>query len=53
MHPFILEQPAKDNDYTVKVYLYDKPGGDGIMKFDLYYIPKTPDQLGIQIPWNK
>ena len=53
MHPFILEQPAAENDYTVKVYLYDVPGGAGWCKFDLYYIPKTPDELGLRIPWQK
>jgi len=40
MHPFILEQPTADNDYTVKVYLDDQPGGNGWMNFDLYYLDK-------------
>ncbi len=53
MHPFILEQPTADNDYTAKVYLYDKPGGHGLMEFDLYYIPKSPKELGLVIPWEK
>ncbi len=53
MHPFILEQPSKDNDYTVQVYLYDQPGGDGIMEFDLYYIPWSPEEVGLNIPWKK
>ncbi|MFH1743301.1 MAG: hypothetical protein ABIH23_30210 [bacterium] len=52
MHPFILEQPTAENDYTVRVYLYDKPGGQGLMKFDLYYIPKSPAELGLEIPWE-
>ncbi|MFC1794812.1 DUF4838 domain-containing protein, partial [Planctomycetota bacterium] len=42
MHPFVLQQPNKENDYTTKIYLYDKPGGFGIVNFDLYYIPKNP-----------
>jgi hypothetical protein len=53
MHPFILEQPTEDNDYTVKVYLYDVPPGAGWCKFDLYYISESPEELGLQIPWNK
>lgn len=53
MHPFILEQPSKKNNYTVKVYLYDVPGGAGWCKFDLYYISKRPDELGLEIPWQK
>ena len=51
MHPFILEQPTKENGYSVKVYLYDVPPGAGWCKFDLYYIPKTPAELGLEIPW--
>ncbi|NLN92310.1 MAG: hypothetical protein GX130_03240 [Candidatus Hydrogenedens sp.] len=38
MHPFILEQPSAENDYTLKVYLDDQPGGNGWMIFDLYYL---------------
>ncbi|VAX27508.1 hypothetical protein MNBD_IGNAVI01-1397 [hydrothermal vent metagenome] len=53
MHPFILEQPSKENNYTVKVYLYDVPGGAGWCKFDLYYISKSPEELGLKIPWQK
>jgi hypothetical protein len=53
MHPFILEQPSAENDYTVTVYLYDKPGADGIMEFELYYIPKAPEQVGLNLPWKK
>jgi len=53
MHPFILEQPCKENKYTVKIYLYDVPGGAGWCKFDLYYLPKKPVELGLEIPWCK
>lgn len=53
MHPFILEQPSIENNFTVKVYLYDVPGGAGWCKFDLYYIPKSPEELGLEIPWQK
>ncbi len=52
MHQFILEQPAAENDYTVTVYMYDKPGADGIMEFELYYIPKTPKEIGLNLPWK-
>ena len=52
MHPFILEQPVEENNYSVKVYLYDAPGGYGIVNFDLYYIPERPEELGLEIPWK-
>ncbi len=53
MHPFILEQPGRDNDYTVRIYLDDLPGGQGWMKFDLYYVPEPPENLGLEIPWSR
>lgn len=52
MHPFVLEQPGPENDYTARIYLDDVPGGNGWMKFDLYYIEKTPEELGLQVPWR-
>ncbi len=52
-HPFILEQPSKDNDYTVTLYLSDFPEhGYSWWKFELYYISKTPDALGLVPPWD-
>lgn len=48
----MLEQPSPENDYTVRIYLDDMPGGNGWMIFDLYYIPEPPESLGLQIPWT-
>jgi hypothetical protein len=53
MHQFILEQPSAENNYTVTVYLYDKPGADGIMEFELYYIPRSPEAVGLNMPWKR
>jgi len=53
MHPFVLEQPGPDNDYTARIYLDDLPGGQGWMIFDLYYIPEPPENLGLEIPWSE
>ena len=53
IHPFILEQPNEENNYAVTVYMYDKPGADGIMEFELYYIPKSPKEIGLELPWKK
>jgi len=51
MHPFVLQQPNEQNDYTTKIYLYDKPGGFGIVNFDLYYISRPPEELGLKNSW--
>ena len=53
MHPFVLEQPGEENNYTAKIYLFDEPGGGDWFKFDLYYIPESPKDLELEIPWNK
>jgi hypothetical protein len=47
LHPFVLEQPNAQNDYTAKIYLYDVPGGAGWVKFELYYLLKSPKELGL------
>ena len=51
--PFVLEQPSKENDYTVTLYLSDSPmHGYSWWKFELYYIPRSPQELGLEIPWK-
>ncbi len=52
MHPFILEQPSAENDYTAKIYLYDVPGGAHWVKFNLYFINEGPEALGLRLPWK-
>lgn len=52
--PFVLEQPSSENDYTVTLYLSDSPmHGYSWWKFELYYIPRPPEELGLEIPWGK
>jgi hypothetical protein len=53
MHPFILQQPNAENNYTVRIYLDDLPGGQDWMKFDLYYIEQNPEELRLAIPWGE
>ncbi len=48
MHPFILEQPCEDNDYTVTIYLNDVEGGRSWWEFDLYYITKPHMELDLK-----
>jgi len=51
--PFVLEQPSEENDYTVTLYLSDSPmHGYSWWKFELYYIPRSPEELGLEIPWK-
>ncbi len=52
IHPFVLEQPTAENDFTATILLNDLPGGAGWCKFDLYYIDQTPEQLGLADPWK-
>jgi len=52
--PFVLDQPTKENNYTATIYLSDYPRhGYSWWKMELYYIPKPPEELGINMPWQK
>ena len=52
--PFVLEQPSVENNYTVTLYLSDSPmHGYSWWKFELYYIPRPPEELGLDVPWGK
>jgi hypothetical protein len=50
--PFILRQPTAGNNYTADVYMYDIPEGRDWVKFDLYYIDKSPQESGLEVPWQ-
>ena len=53
LHPFVLEQPTAENDYTVRVYFDDLPGGKDWMKCELYYVPRRPRDVGLELPWKQ
>ncbi len=48
LHPFVLEQPSAENSYVARVYLNDLPGGANWWEFELYYIPRPPEELGVR-----
>ncbi|MBI3853354.1 MAG: hypothetical protein HY298_24165 [Verrucomicrobia bacterium] len=52
LHQFVIEQPSQANSFTAKIYLNDAPGGKGINRFDLYYVLKKPEELGLSVPWQ-
>ena len=51
IHPFVLEQPSEANDYTAQVYLCHPGPGAGWFRFDLYYVPDSPERLGMAMSW--
>ncbi|MCB9782822.1 MAG: hypothetical protein H6751_07640 [Candidatus Omnitrophica bacterium] len=51
LHPFVLEQPTEANDFTARIYFEDEPGGHGWVRCELYYVEKSPEELGLSIPW--
>ena len=53
IHPFVLEQPSAKNDFTARIYLDDLPGSKDWVICELYYIPRSPAELGLQLPWEK
>jgi len=52
LHPFVLEQPTSENDYTFKLYLADRGRGYAWWAFELYYVERTPEQVGLAVPWQ-
>jgi hypothetical protein len=49
--PFVLEHPNAQNNFTAKIYMFDAPPSSDIWDFDLYYLPESPQSLGLQTPW--
>jgi hypothetical protein len=37
-HPFVLQQPGPGNDYTLKIYLLDRPPGYSWWEFEVYWM---------------
>ncbi len=48
LHPFVLDQPSMENDYTAEIYLADAPGGAHWWEFEVYYVPQKPSKLGLR-----
>ena len=52
-HPFVLEQPSAENNFTATIYLSDFPEhGYSWWEFKVYYIEKSPQKLGLETPWK-
>jgi hypothetical protein len=52
IHPFPLEQPSAGNDYTFKLYLADRQRGYSWWEVELYYVDRSPEELGLELPWQ-
>ncbi len=52
MHPFVIQQPTRDNDFTARIYLNDVPGGAHWCRFNLYFISRRPEKLGLDF-WEE
>lgn len=53
MHFFVLEQPGLEKIIRQRKYIFDDLGGGNWIKFYLYYIPRSPKELDLEIPWTK
>ena len=53
MHPFVLQQATAANDYTARIYLNDLPGGAHWFRFNLYFLDRSPGELGLEVPWGR
>jgi hypothetical protein len=52
IHPFVLEQPTAGNDYTFKLHLADRHRGYAWWEVELYFVDKSPEELGLGLPWQ-
>ncbi len=53
LHPFILQQPCKSNNYSTIIYLDDRPGGTGRFVFDLYILETEKTNLHLIKNWQE
>jgi hypothetical protein len=51
--PFVLEQPTAANDFTAKIYLFDRLPSYCWWEFELYYIDEDPFDHGLVPPWQE
>ncbi len=51
--PFVLEQPTAANDYTAKIYLFDRLPSYSWWEFELYYVDEDPFEHRLAPPWQK
>jgi hypothetical protein len=52
-NPFLLEQPTAANDYTAKIYMFDKLPSYCWWEFELYYVDEDPFENGLAPPWQR
>jgi hypothetical protein len=52
-NPFLLEQPTAANNYTAKIYLFDRLPSYCWWEFELYYVDEDPFENGFAPPWQQ
>ncbi len=53
IHPFVLEHPSAENDYTAKIYFFDPGPGYAPWEMEVYYLHNTPETLDAALPWQR
>jgi len=46
--PFLLEQPCRENDHTIRLFLKDEIPSYTWWEFEIYYVDETPEALGLK-----
>ena len=52
IHPFVFEQPTADHNYTFRLFIADRGRGYAWWEFELFYVEKTPEELGLAVFWQ-
>lgn len=53
IHPFVLEHPSAENDFTAKIYMFDPGPGYTPWEMEVYVIENSPETLDAALPWQR
>ena len=53
IHPFVLEHPTAENDYTAKIYFFDPGPGYEPWEIEVYFVDEPPEELDAVPAWHR
>ncbi len=53
IHPFVLQQPNAENNYTAEIYFFDPGPGYTVWELELYFLDEAPEAVGVDTAWEE
>lgn len=53
IHPFVLEHPSAENDFTAKIYMFDPGPGYAPWELEVHFLEEAPEKLDAALPWRR